>query len=541
MNRLLFSALALLFCLSMNAQYVSGVTVPDTARTPISELSAAQLKMADQITPEDLKAHLSILASDEYEGRETGQPGNEMAAEYIKKHFMTLGLNPNDDLLEGYYQPIQFNYESWNDISLTVNGQKFRHLWDFLAFQDKNQDMDSVEIKNLVFLGYGIDDPAYSDYKRKRVKGKSILIYDGEPMNSEGNSRLTGSSSPSEWSTNIDKKLAAAQKRGVKNVFIISNDIKGMLAENRRALLGAKVTLGEMKERPDYPNNIYISTTIAEALMGDKKDKIIKSRDRITQKGKLKKVCMKPSIELDMDKKTRSLKGNNVLGFIEGTDKKDEIVVVSAHYDHLGKRGESIYNGADDNGSGTTAVLELAQTFADSLQEGYRPRRSILFLLVTGEEKGLLGSAYYANDPIYPLDKTMVDINVDMVGRVDEKYEDNPHYIYVIGSDRLSSDLHKINEKVNQDYTRLVLDYTYNSEDDPNRYYYRSDHYNFAKNGIPAIFFFNGTHKDYHMVSDTVEKINFEKMSSVTKHIFHLTWELANLEKRIIVDGEIKD
>jgi len=541
MIRLIGSALALLLCLSAHAQYISSVTTPDSTTTAITDMSLPQVQMAGEISPADLRAHLSILASDAYEGRETGTRGNAKAAEYIKNHFMNLGFAPNKELEEGYYQPIQFNYESWNDIAMTVNGQRFRHLWDFLAFQDKNNDMDSVNINKVIFMGYGINDAKYSDYKGKRVKGKSIMIYEGEPLDATGKSRITGSSTKSEWSTDITKKLAAAQSAGVKTVFIISSDIKGMLADNRRALLGAKVSLGKIEERPTYPNSLYISTTIAQELMGNKKAKVIKSRDRITAKGKLRKVTLKPSVFLDMDKNTSSLKGNNVLGFIEGTDKKDEIVVLSAHYDHLGKKGESIYNGADDNGSGTTAVLEIAQTFADGLKKGYKPRRSVLFLCVTGEEKGLLGSAFYADRPVYPLANTMVDINVDMVGRVDKKYEDNPNYVYVIGSDRLSSDLHKINENINNDYRRLVMDYTYNSEQDPNRYYFRSDHYNFAKNGVPAIFFFNGTHGDYHMATDTVEKINFDKMSEITKHIYHLAWELSNREEKINVDGEVKD
>jgi Zn-dependent M28 family amino/carboxypeptidase len=183
--------------------------------------------------------------------------------------------------------------------------------------------------------------------------------------------------------------------------------------------------------------------------------------------------------------------------------------------------------------------LEIAEALAMAKEKGYGPRRSVLCLLVTGEEKGLLGSEFYSKYPIFPLENTMCNVNVDMVGRVDSKYENNPSYIYVIGSDRLSSDLHAINEAANQKYTQLTMDYTYNSEKDPNRYYYRSDHYNFAKNGIPSIFFFSGTHKDYHRTSDTVEKINFEKMEKVGKHIFHLTWELANRDDQIMVDGEV--
>lgn len=515
--------------------------IPDTALEINSDKSVPSVMMADGITADDLRSHLTVLAGDAFQGRETGEPGNDKAAKYIADHFKNIGLAPNDDLKTGYYQTVAFTFESWNNAAISVNGQKYRHLWDFLAFQDKNRHAGTLNIDKVVFMGYGIDDKNYSDYKRKRIKGKNILIYAGEPTDASGNSRITGTSEPSEWSTNIEKKLAAALKYGAKSVLIISTDIKKQLSQNRRQLLGAKVTLGDTSERPNYPPNIFISPGIAKEILGSKMDKVVKSRDRITAKGKLRKVNINTNIELVLDKNENSIVGQNVLGYIEGTDKKDEIVVLSAHYDHLGQRGESIYNGADDNGSGTTAVLEIAQAFADGLKKGIRPRRSVLFLLVTGEEKGLLGSAYYADRPIYPLAKTMVDINVDMVGRVDKKYESNPNYIYVIGSDRLSSDLHKINEQINQEYTQLVMDYTYNSESDPNRYYYRSDHYNFAKNGVPAIFFFNGTHADYHQASDTVEKINFEKMELITKHIYHLAFELANQEKAIVVDGEVKD
>ena len=232
--------------------------------------------------------------------------------------------------------------------------------------------------------------------------------------------------------------------------------------------------------------------------------------------------------------------GNNVLGYIEGTDKKDELVVISAHHDHLGKRNTDIYNGADDNGSGTSTVLEIAEAFQLAKEMGVGPKRSVLCLLVTGEEKGLLGSEYYGENPIFPLEKTVANVNIDMVGRIDKKYQDNPEYIYVIGSDRLSTDLHKINETANQKYAQIVLDYQYNSETDPNRYYYRSDHYNFAKKGIPAIFYFNGTHDDYHRTSDTIEKINFDVMEKRGRLFFHTAWELANREEKIVVDGEVE-
>tara|TARA_Y100000385_G_scaffold136626_1_gene141956 strand:+ start:937 stop:1977 length:1041 start_codon:yes stop_codon:yes gene_type:complete len=226
------------------------------------------------------------------------------------------------------------------------------------------------------------------------------------------------------------------------------------------------------------------------------------------------------------------IKGDNIIGFIEGSDLKDEIVVITAHYDHLGIKDSLIYNGADDNGSGTVAIMEIAQAFMLAKKEGYGPRRSVLIMPVSGEEKGLLGSKYYTDNPVYPLENTIANLNVDMIGRIDE-YHDNPDYIYLIGSDRLSTELHQISEEVNDKYINLELDYKYNDKDDPNRYYYRSDHYNFAKNNIPVIFYFNGVHADYHKESDTIEKIHFPKIEKISRYIFLTAWELANRNERI--------
>tara|TARA_B100001250_G_C19785860_1_gene784097 strand:- start:364 stop:1398 length:1035 start_codon:yes stop_codon:yes gene_type:complete len=234
-------------------------------------------------------------------------------------------------------------------------------------------------------------------------------------------------------------------------------------------------------------------------------------------------------------KKKRIVKGENVLGYIEGTDLKEELIIITAHYDHLGKHDTLLFNGADDNGSGTAAILEIAEAFMLAKKEGAGPRRSILIMPVSGEEKGLLGSKYYTDNPIYPLEKTVANLNIDMIGRVDY-YHDTSNYIYLIGSDRLSQELHDISEQINKKYIGLNLDYTFNEEEDPNRYYYRSDHYNFAKNNIPVIFYFNGLHDDYHKVTDTLEKIDFKKIENITRLVFLTAWELANRDKRIIVD-----
>ena len=231
----------------------------------------------------------------------------------------------------------------------------------------------------------------------------------------------------------------------------------------------------------------------------------------------------------------KKIKGENVLGFIEGSDLKDELIIVTAHYDHLGKHDSLIFNGADDDGSGTVAAMEIAEAFMLAKNAGHGPRRSVLVMAVSGEEKGLLGSKYYTDHPIYPLENTVANLNIDMIGRIGDFHTD-PNYVYLIGSDMLSTELHNISEVVNEEYVGLDLDYTFNKEDDPNRYYYRSDHYNFAKNNIPVIFYFNGIHEDYHKVTDTVEKIDFKKIETITRLVFLTAWELANRDERIVVD-----
>jgi len=231
-------------------------------------------------------------------------------------------------------------------------------------------------------------------------------------------------------------------------------------------------------------------------------------------------------------KKNKIIRGENVLGYIEGSDLKDELIIITAHYDHLGKHDTLLFNGADDDGSGTVAIMEIAEAFMLAKRDGKGPRRSILIMPVSGEEKGLLGSKYYTDNPVFPLIKTIANLNIDMIGRIDNMHLDG-NYVYLIGSDMLSKDLHNINEEINKKHIGLELDYTYNTDDDPHRYYYRSDHYNFAKNNIPVIFYFNGVHEDYHKTTDTIEKIDFNKIEKITRFVFLTAWELANREERI--------
>ena len=521
----------------------SATTAPSTMEKPMLKTFTDGSPYIDltpymnSITAEDMRKHLTILASDEFEGRETGTKGNKMAANYIAEQFAGMSL-PRKGEGNTYFQKVNFNRQSWDELSISANGQSLRNMSDFFAFPSTNANMPSIKTDEIVFLGYGIDDAAYSDYGSTNVSGKVLLIYNGEPKNATGKYYVSNSTATSKWS-NFREKLKTAQAKGAKAVMIIDADLRKSISENRNVLLSSRLQLGKGEEpEGKFANNIFISPGMAKTLIGGKFAKVVKARKKIEKKGKSKMVKLPADLNIVMKKKENSLAGENVVGYIEGVDPKlkEEIVVVSAHYDHLGKRGDDVFNGADDNGSGTTTALEIAEAFSKAQQVGVGPRRSVVVMLVTGEEKGLLGSKYYVEYPTFKLENTVVDINVDMVGRVDEKHKDNPNYIYVIGADRLSTELHEINEVANKQTMQLELDYTYNEESDPNRYYYRSDHYNFAEKGIPAIFYFNGTHADYHMISDTVEKINFEKMEKVGKLVFATAWELANRTKRIEVD-----
>lgn len=282
----------------------------------------------------------------------------------------------------------------------------------------------------------------------------------------------------------------------------------------------------------DVPN-IYISEKMAQ-LIFQNNDAVEDFQKEIKYNGaqQIKEIKVTLEINFELEK----LVSSNVVGLIPGEEKTEEYLVLSAHYDHLGVRGDKVYNGADDDGTGTTALLEIAEAFMEAKKAGKGPKRNILFIWVSGEEKGLLGSDYFTRYPLIPLEKIVSDLNVDMIGRHDKDHEGTSDYIYLIGSDKLSMDLHNLSEKTNDSYSQLMLDYTYNDENDPNQFYYRSDHYNFAKNGIPVIFYFSGVHEDYHKPTDTWDKIEYPKTIKVVKLIFFTAWEIANREERIKVD-----
>ena len=388
-------------------------------------------------------------------------------------------------------------------------------------------------VEEIVYVGYGIEEGDYSDYKNIDVEGKWILMKAGEPKNEDGTYVLSGNNKKSVWSNlseSPQKRNELATKKGVKGIiYFDEKNFSRYKRYYRNMKNNASGQMSFKKDEDNTPPTLVANSKLAKAIFGDiENDNTAKT--------------LPVAISANLKSTNEDVKTENVVAVLRGSGKPEEYVVISSHLDHIGITADGrINNGADDDGSGTVALLEIAEAFKKAADAGNGPDRSIVFLHVTGEEKGLLGSQYYTDsDPIFPLEQTVANLNIDMIGRIDPKREGQRNYIYLIGSDKLSTDLHNLSEEVNKKYTNIEFDYTYNDENDPNRFYYRSDHYNFAKNNIPIIFYFNGTHDDYHRPSDTADKINYDLLQNRTRLIFYTAWEVANRDARVIVDKASK-
>jgi hypothetical protein len=527
------------FTTALSAQYVGDVITPNPAKRMEKTMDKPVHKYSSEVKLDELKTHLYKIASPEFAGREPGTEGMDKAEAYItdllKKHKVSYAPG-----LSSYYQPVEFTFTTWEDPKISANGKDFRHLWDFVAFSSKTNEILNTDIKTIHLLGYGIDHKNYSNYPKNKseLKGTTAIIADGEPKDANGVSLLDKSNTSTEWGSNVALKIETAKKNGIENLFIVTSDIRDMVTKNRRALMGPssemKNTIGK---KYDTPNVIYVSPLMAADLLGQTEEEVMQT---LTKKENSK--SSSTNLTIHLKKKQTLIKGNNIAAYFKGSKKPDEVVILSAHHDHVGQKGQEIFYGADDNGTGTVALMEIAESLALAEKAGKSPERSILVLWVTAEEKGLLGSRYYVENPIFPIENTVADINIDMIGRNDKKYLElgNTNYVYVIGADRISKDLHEVNVAMNDQYSDLVLDYTYNSDSDPNRFYFRADHYSFASKGIPAVFFFTGVHDDYHKTTDTPDKIDYDKYTKITQHIFNVIWEVADRPERLRITEQVK-
>ncbi len=474
---------------------------------------------AQLITPSELKDNLSIIASDALEGRYTGSRGQKMASAFINNYFETLGLvGPVNG---SYYMPLELTSIKPGDIYMKVGTSRYTNFNDIVYTGDTDSGGEiSLEA---VYVGRGTD----ADYAYLNVKDKAVVVFIDSLSFDMGSA--------------ISNNFVKAIENGARMMLVVAGgkeDKFRFFASLIKESLGSpKLSLKKVEIKNANSGSFLISQTVASKIFNLSFEKILKATLEDAAKKPLTKI--RPSrIVYHVSMETKIVKTENMLGYLEGTDKKDELIVVSAHYDHIGlHEGEDkVNNGADDDGSGTVTVLQLAKAFAQAKKEGHGPRRSILFMTFTGEEEGLFGSEYYVTLPVFPLANTVADLNIDMVGRRDPEHNGKPDYVYVIGSDKLSSELHEINERNNKVYTQLDFDYTYNDENHPTNLYKRSDHWNFAKNDVPIIFYFDGLHEDYHQPSDEVSKIDFDLLARRGKIVFYTAWELANRDNRIGVD-----
>ncbi len=490
------------------------------------------------ITARDLKMHLSFLASDELGGRYTFSPSLLVAARYIASQLESYGYR--GAARDGsFFQKVPLVYRTVNKpqsiVELTNGGQteQFKYGESFVSEPPTNFSFGG----ELVFIGYGISSPknGHDDFAGLDLKGKIAVVVTGAPES------LKSVRVPADerWET-------LAMARGAAGIIIIPASQQLMVWNQLRNYFDNQQELGlpikkstagkpvqSILAGPDLVRAIAKATGQPESLLTSPAGRPVKPQ------------ALNASAKVKVTVDSRDAPTTqNVVGLLEGSDPKlkDEYVVISAHYDHLktSDNGE-VYNGADDDGSGTVAILEIAQAFAT----GPRPRRSILVIFHTAEELGLFGSEYNADyEPVVPVEKMVTNLNIDMIGRsrggndkdARDRFLTDKDSVYVIGSDKLSSELHSINEQTNAETARLRFDYLYNDDRHPERFYYRSDHYNYAKHGVPVIFYFTGVHRDYHKTSDDVEKINFDKMERISRMIFATGWRVANGDTRPVVD-----
>ena len=471
------------------------------------------LKYGSMITQQTLRNHLEIVAADDMEGRDTGMPGQWKAAEYIASEFEKLGLKKvgNDNGQPSYLQKFDLYRTGFNEVSFKVGRESYK-VPDvvFLGSATKTLKGSST----IEFVGGGTEEELVT----ANLRGKTALIYAPGP--------------------GYEAKVENARSKGAEAVMVVNVEEDSQFEQATRRFRNFATARRLGLPNPNAEDNMLwlVSPSQAAKIMGLSLEDL-----KNLNKGKAKAVKYSYTIE----RVEEAVPTANVIGVIEGTDLKDEVVVLSAHYDHVGMTPDGqVNNGADDDGSGTVAVMEFARAFAEAAKNGIQPRRTMVFLLVTGEERGLLGSRYYTDfDPIFPLENTVTNINIDMIGRLDTEHEESGHrnYVYPIGSAFLSSELKIIIDYNNTTYTNLDLDYRFDAPDDPNRFYFRSDHYNFAKHGIPVVFMFNGVHADYHRPTDTIDKIEWDVFEKRAHLIFFTAWDLAHRNRKPIVDQEMDE
>ncbi len=501
------------------------------AQTP-SALSDPDLvgRYQATITPAELAGHLYVYADDFLRGRETGQPGQRFAARYLAGEYATMGVPARGTgtasgpyALDGYLQPFALEQPTLRRLTARV-------------------EHDGTPVVTSTLEAGATDAQLVPAYGEVSDATPARVVYAGDGADLDGldlaDAYVVMTPGADQGATRA--AFAAVQAAGGRAAILATApDAAGLADRARAALEAGRLSLPALDtdEADDLPAILFTSRQALDLMMD------AATIDAGPDGYPLGDTGLTLAVEAEYDR--GQVMSENVVAFVEGSDPllKDEFVVVSAHLDHVGDHGagdDVVFNGADDDGSGTVTILEIAEAFQRAKEDGHGPRRSVLFLHVSGEEKGLLGSEYYADrEPLVPMESTVANLNIDMIGRYDpERGFDTTDYVYIIGGDLISQDLSDWNAAVNESTAQgLLLSDRFNSPDDPNQFFRRSDHWNFGKHDVPFIFYFTGTHEDYHGVGDSADKIDYDRMARIGRLVFGTAWELANRDERPAVSG----
>jgi hypothetical protein len=494
----------------------------------------AQQKAVESITAKELKVHLDVIASDEFRGRNTPSQELKITSRYIATLAESYGLKPL--MPDGsFFQEIPLDTNTINQakmqMSLTSKNstQNFFFPQDFGIMDRSFQDMEiSGEV---LFVGFGLSSSKleWDDLKGLNIKGKIVVMLDPDlpdehPLNIPENRIILRYRS-----YNLGGKGAAAvlsiisekrEKDFTEKRFLFDHSPRGILAEKLK-------TIWIRPPRQRYLR-AEIRHSVATEILGITQKELAEMFATI-KRGEQVPNKEQPGKKIDISLKTTKGRDStyNVVAWLEGTDEqlKEEYVLFGSHHDHIGTRENKVYNGADDNGSGTVAMLELAQAL-----QIQRPKRSVVFVWHTAEEKGLWGSRYFVEHSPVPVEKMSAELNMDMICRND------PDHLYIIGSNKLSSELDAIINAVNDKHIGMNLDYKYEDPKHPDNFFFRSDQYPYIQYGIPAVWYFCGTTEDYHQETDTIDRADFTKMERVTRFVYLTAMAIGNRAEILKLD-----
>ena len=521
---------------------VSALLISCGGTEPMVEKPAPSIfEFYNTITSEGLKADLSVLAHDSLEGRETGKPGLDKAARYLAGRYKVMGLKPvgdngsyfqEFDLDQTVFESVTYNVYDDNEYLIDGSTHSAEEIANFTTLIGGEQSLKG----EAVFVGYGLQNEEVNQFTDD-VAGKWLVLLYERGYSDFGALRSY-----------------IGEGKAVGAILIMGTDVESFTQQAERMQgefnEGGGLSLSYLNEgNEEFSSAINrINPELAAKVLGfDTVEELDGMAEELKAAPSEFEAYDLPFVfEHSPKVEQRIVKSKNIVAFMEGSDPelKNEVVVLSSHYDHVGigapdSTGDTIYNGADDDGSGTVGVLHAAQAFSAAKAAGAGPKRSVLFLNVSGEEKGLLGSRYYSDHPIFEVENTVANLNVDMIGRRDFEHPDNPDYVYIIGGEIISSGLNDMLKQANEESVNIELSDRYNDLEDPNQFYRRSDHWNFGRLGIPFVFFFNGVHEDYHKASDEIEKIDFGALTKRTQLLFATTAMVANAAERPEVDNQV--